>query len=112
MTDCIFCQIVDKKIPADLVYQDENFLAFYDIKPVALIHVVIIPKQHLELKDFEKIMPDLPNQLVQVAKQLARKLKIEESGWRLVVNNGPDSGQEIAHCHWHLLGGGRLGPIA
>ncbi|MFH1598398.1 MAG: histidine triad nucleotide-binding protein [Patescibacteria group bacterium] len=111
MADCIFCQIVTQKIPAQIVYQDENYLAFSDIKPAAPVHLLIIPKKHLELKDFEEGQPDLPVAVVKIAKQLAKDHNIDQSGYRLVINNGKDAGQEVAHLHWHLLGGQRLGPI-
>lgn len=87
-------------------------MAFYDIKPAAPVHVVIIPKQHLEFNNLTSVFPDLPGQVAGIAQKIAKSLKIDDSGFRLVVNCGPDSGQEIAHIHWHLLGGGRLGPLA
>lgn len=111
MPDCVFCQIVNKKIPAKIVFEDKTVLAFYDIKPLAKQHVLIIPKEHIEFIDLEKKWPDLPIKIFKAAKAIAKKLNIEQTGYRLVINNGSLAGQVVDHVHWHLLGGNRLGPI-
>ena len=111
MSNCIFCQIAAKTIPAKILYEDNNLFVIKDIKPVAPVHVLIIPKQHLSWIDIEKKLPDLPNQVMAVANKLVSQLEIAQSGFRIINNYGPDSGQEIDHIHWHLLGGKRLGPI-
>jgi len=112
MPDCIFCQIIDKKIPAKIVFEDKTILAFYDIKPQAKQHILIIPKKHIEFADLEKEDADLPAAIFKTARLIAVKLKFAANGYRLVVNNGPWAGQAVNHIHWHLLGGNHLGPVA
>lgn len=115
MTDeCIFCRIIAEEVPSDVVYQDEDFLAFRDIFPQAPIHVLIIPKRHItssaELTDEQQ---ELAGRLVIIAKNLAEQEGIAESGYRLAMNCGSEGGQQVPHLHLHLLGGrklsGRLG---
>ncbi|MBU1149146.1 histidine triad nucleotide-binding protein [Patescibacteria group bacterium] len=112
MADCIFCQIAQKQIPTKVVYEDELFIAFPDIDPVVKVHILIIPKQHRQFNEVATNYPEIPGQVAAIAKKIAEDLEIDESGYRLTVNNGPDSGQEVQHLHWHLLGGERLGQIA
>lgn len=106
---CIFCQIVAGEIPADIVYQDEDFVAFRDTVPKAPTHVLIIPKIHIisvaELADGQQ---ELPGRLVIIAKNLAEKEGIARKGYRLVVNCGPEGGQVVPHLHLHLLGGRQM----
>jgi len=107
--DCIFCQIVDGKIPADIVYQDEEVMVFPDISPVAPTHLLIIPKKHIPSL---ALLPDaeipLIGHMVKVANQLAREGGVAESGYRLVINSGEQGGQLVPHLHMHLLSGRRL----
>lgn len=103
--------IIDGKLPAKKVYEDEIVLAIEDIRPVAPIHILIIPKKEIiDLQSVEK--EDLPviGHMIEVAQKLARDLKLE-NGYRLIANIGPDSGQEIAHLHFHLIAGKRLGRL-
>lgn len=104
MDDCIFCRIAEGKIESDKVYEDEKFVAFRDINPQAPTHVLIIPKQHIatlnELEDSE-----MAGRLVLIAKELALKSGISESGYRIVLNCNRDAGQDVFHIHCHLLGG-------
>ncbi len=112
--DCVFCQIVDGKIPGDILYQDEEVLAFRDINPRAPVHLLIIPKKHIAslTQLTEKEMP-LMGRMIGVARQLSKREGISESGFRLVINCGKEGGQLVPHLHLHLLGGrqlsGRLG---
>ena len=107
--DCIFCQIVDGKIPGDIVYQDEEVIAFRDINPVAPTHLLIIPKKHISsLAHLADAEAPLIGHMVKVANQLARKEGVAESGYRLVINSGEQGGQLVPHLHMHLLGGRRL----
>ena len=104
--DCIFCQIVAGEIPTDILYQDEEVIAFRDIHPIAPTHLLIIPKRHIP--SLAHLSPeDLPlmGHLVNIANQLAKKEGISESGYRLVVNCGQEGGQLVPHLHMHLLGG-------
>lgn len=100
--DCIFCNIIEGKIPSTKVFEDENILAFKDIDPQAPVHIVIIPKEHyknvLEVND-----PKVYSQLLEAAKKIANDLKLEK-GFRLVINTGEDGGQTVDHLHMHLLG--------
>lgn len=107
---CIFCKIVNKELPAKIEYEDEKYIAFYDINPKAPIHLLIIPKIHLEnLNDVDESNIKMIADMSLIAKNLAKKLGIDQSGYRVVINNGPDSGQEVYHIHMHVLGGSFLG---
>ncbi|MGE4271949.1 MAG: histidine triad nucleotide-binding protein [Desulfitobacterium sp.] len=110
MSDCIFCKIINREIPSEVVYEDERVLAIKDINPVAPVHVLIIPKKHSEsLNDLNPEDEALVGHLVIVATQLAKELGIADSGYRLVNNCGDDGGQVVKHLHFHLIGGKRLG---
>ena len=107
--DCIFCQIVDGKIPADIVYPDEDVIVFRDIHPVAPTHLLIIPKKHISsLAHLPDAEIPLIGHMVKVANQLAREGGVAESGYRLVINSGEQGGQLVPHLHMHLLSGRRL----
>ena len=83
MEDCIFCKIIKGEIPSTKIYEDENVLAFKDINPAAPIHILVVPKQHIE---------------------------IDQNGFRVITNCGKDAGQEVMHLHFHILAGGKMGP--
>lgn len=104
--DCIFCKIAGHEIPAGVVYEDEDVIAFKDINPQAPIHLLIVPKKHvasiMEINDDNK---DIVNKIVKAAQNLARQNNIDSKGFRLVVNTGNDGGQTVNHLHFHLLGG-------
>ncbi|HEX3031820.1 MAG TPA: histidine triad nucleotide-binding protein [Bacillota bacterium] len=106
MQDCIFCRIANKTIPANIVYEDELVVAFHDVSPVAPVHVLIIPRQHiptmLELTE-EDI--NLVGHIHLVASRIAQQLGLGEKGFRLVSNCKEDGGQTVFHLHFHLLGG-------
>ena len=108
--DCLFCKIIDKKIPAKIVFEDRDVLAFEDIKPQAPVHIMVIPKTHIgkasEIKDEQS---SLVGKLVLTAKNIAKDKGIEERGYRIVINCDKDAGQEVFHLHLHLLGGRRFG---
>ncbi len=111
MEDCIFCKIINGQVPSEKVYEDEEILAFKDIHPAAPIHVLIIPKKHIAtLMDIEEEDSSLMGKIIQTAKLIAKQLGIEEKGFRLIANCGPDSGQEVMHIHFHLLAGRTMGP--
>jgi histidine triad (HIT) family protein len=110
MNDCLFCKIIKREIPAKIVYEDSDILAFDDIKPQAPVHTLIIPKKHLAtLKEAVEEDAQLLGKILLKAKIIAEQKGIDQSGFRVVLNTGPDSGQEIFHLHFHLLGGRRLG---
>src|SRR5688572_21644308 len=105
----IFKRIIDREIPAKILYEEEHCLAFSDITPKAPTHVLVIPKQEIpsvsQISDADK---ELVGHLVTVIRDLAVKLGLN-SGYRVVVNCGPDAGQTVDHLHFHLLGGRQLG---
>lgn len=107
--DCLFCKIMNGEIPSKKVYENEYVYAFHDIAPMAPVHVLIIPKEHVEsaakLEDDQLV---LVGHLVKAAQEIAKQLGIYDSGYRLVLNNGKDAGQTVFHMHMHLLGGDAL----
>jgi histidine triad (HIT) family protein len=106
MSDCIFCRIIDKKIPAKTVYEDEIAFAFEDINPQAPVHILVIPKKHIPtVLDLNGGDHDLVGHLFAVANKIARDKGIAERGFRIVTNCNPESGQTVYHIHFHLLGG-------
>jgi len=108
-TSCLFCKIAARDIPADVVRESDRLLAFRDLHPQAPTHILIIPKEHIRsLAEIEEGHGDLLTDVAQAATQLARAEAIDESGWRLVTNVGPDAGQSVFHLHFHLLGGRRM----
>ena len=109
LTDCLFCRIIKKELPSDIVYEDDDVLAFRDVKPQAPVHVLIIPKRHIaSLADLTEQDKDAMGHAMFCAARLARDLGISE-GYRVVVNCGKDAGQSVFHIHMHLLGGRSLG---
>ena len=110
--DCIFCKIANGEIKSSIVYQDETAVAFPDINPKAPVHLLIIPRKHIEsvadlAEDEEKLM----GHLITLANKLAQENGISESGYRLVINCGPHGGQMVPHLHIHLLGGRQMGKL-
>ena len=109
MKDCIFCKIANKEIPSEVVYEDDKVLAFTDVKPVAPVHLLIIPKRHIPSVDhLGKEDRELMGELFLVAQKLARKYEIDKTGYRLIFNVGKDAGQTVDHLHLHLMGGRKL----
>jgi histidine triad (HIT) family protein len=107
--ECIFCRIVAGEVSSDIIYQDEDFLAFRDISPQAPTHVLIIPKIHITfLAKLTGGQQKLVGRLIIIAKNLAEKEGIAKKGYRLVINCGPEGGQVVPHFHLHLIGGRRL----
>ncbi len=110
--NCLFCKIAAREIPAEILRESDRVVAFRDINPAAPVHILLIPKEHLEsLADVADHHGDVLADLMQAASHLARTEGIDKSGWRLMTNIGPDAGQEIFHLHFHLLGGEPLGPL-
>jgi histidine triad (HIT) family protein len=105
--ECLFCRIVRREIPATLIAETEDCVAFRDINPQAPVHVLVIPRKHVDsLND----APDaqLVGRLATVAAEIARKEGIADSGYRTVINTNADAGQTVSHMHLHLLGGRRM----
>ena len=106
--DCIFCMIVDGKIPSSKVYEDENILAFKDINPQAPIHVVVIPKEHIaSLDEINASNSDIAAKIFAAIPEIAKKAGIT-NGYRVISNCGPDACQSVKHLHFHILGGAQL----
>ena len=106
---CLFCKIIKKEIPADIVFDDETVIAFKDIKPIAPVHVVIIPKKHIKsVADANDNDVLLMGKLIMAAKKIAEDLEISNKGYKLLIRVGKGGGQEVDHIHLHLLGGARL----
>lgn len=106
--DCLFCQIVEGKIPSKKIYEDDKILAFYDISPMAPVHVVVIPKEHISCADEInenncQIVGYIFSKIPQMAKELGLK-----NGYRIVNNCKEDGGQTVNHLHFHILGGKKL----
>ena len=110
MENCLFCKIAAGEIPSNIVYQDQDVVAFVDINPQAPHHVLLIPRQHIaSMSDLTLEDGPILAKLFITARELAHQMGIDESGYRFLTNVGPDSGQSVFHLHFHLLGGRRLG---
>lgn len=106
MDDCLFCKIIARSIPSKPAFENDSVYAFHDISPQAPVHVLIVPKKHLT--GLNALTPGdqaLSAEVLLAAKEVARLLKIDGSGYRLVTNQGKDGGQIVSHLHFHLLGG-------
>jgi histidine triad (HIT) family protein len=104
---CLFCRIARGEVPSRKAYEDEEILAFHDIHPAAPVHLLVIPKRHLDsLVDARPEDEALLGKLVALAPRLAQEQGCD-NGFRVVINNGPDGGQEVYHLHMHILGGPR-----
>lgn len=104
--DCIFCKIIEKKIPAKLVHEDDLAIAFEDINPQAPTHILIVPKEHIpDIHSMKHVDQEKIGHLFLIAQNIAEKRGLEKSGYRLVINNGRDAGQAVFHIHLHLLSG-------
>ncbi|MDK2800091.1 MAG: histidine triad family protein [Clostridiales bacterium] len=109
MPDCIFCKIVSKEIPASIIYENDKVVAFKDINPVAPVHILIVPKQHISsVLEIEESDTDVIHHIFMICKKLAKDLGITENGFRIVNNCGHDGGQTVDHIHFHVLGGRTL----
>lgn len=105
--DCIFCKIVKGEIPSSKIYEDDKILAFKDINPIAPVHILVIPKKHInsfmELEDDELMV-----HINKTIKKVATEVGVSEKGFRVVTNIGGDGGQAVKHLHYHILGGEKL----
>ena len=112
MEDCLFCKIANGEVESEVVYKNEQVCAFNDINPQAPVHILIVPRKHIEginvLTEEDK---EIIGNIMLVAKQLSEEKSISESGFRILVNSGSNAGQVVEHLHFHLLGGTRLKPI-
>ena len=106
---CIFCKIIAGEIPNKTILENDNFLAFEDINPQAKIHILIIPKLHIE--SFNEMTPNIMAQMTTFIQEVALSVGVKSDGYRLITNIGKNGGQEVAHLHFHLLAGEQLGAI-
>lgn len=105
-TECIFCRIAARDIPAEILHESDTVVAFRDMNPQAPVHILLIPKEHIaSAAEIENRHGGVLADIVQAASHLATAEGISTGGWRLVTNVGPDSGQTVFHLHFHLLGG-------
>jgi len=110
--DCLFCRIVAKEIPADVVHETDHTLAFRDITPKAPVHVLVIPKSHhVDAATLADAEPAVAAEVLAAAGAVARAEGLTENGYRLIFNTGRHAGQEVFHAHIHVLGGAPLGPM-
>ena len=109
MTDCLFCKIIDGEIPGDIVYENDSVLAFNDINPIAPVHILIIPKEHIAtLNDLEEKHTQTMGDMFLAAKKIASNKGISESGYRVVFNCNQDGQQTVFHIHLHLIAGRQM----
>ena len=109
MDNCAFCKIISGLIPAQIIFEDEDIIAFKDIHPITPTHILVIPKKHIESIDKIDISDtNLLGKMVIIAPDLAQQYQLSETGYRLVFNTGPDAGQSVFHLHLHLLGGRKM----
>ena len=110
---CIFCSIRDGHIPSEKLHEDDSAFVIRDISPVAPTHLLVIPRKHISVvSELEPEDASLMGHLTAIANKMAEGAGIAESGYRLVVNNGPESGMGVSHLHMHVLGGHAMGPVA
>lgn len=110
MDNCLFCKIIKGEIPSEKVYEDEEILAFKDINPAAPVHILVIPKKHIDsISKMEKEDEALIGKIYTVINKIAEEQGVKEDGFRVIVNCGKDGGQEVMHLHFHLLAGTKLG---
>ena len=108
--DCIFCKIARGEIDAEVIYDEDEVLAFRDIQGRAPVHVLVIPKQHVAtLEEVTRLPETVVRRLLEVSSMVAQDLGVGESGYAVRINNGADAGQEVFHLHLHVLGGRKLG---
>jgi histidine triad (HIT) family protein len=106
--DCIFCKIIRREIPGKIAFEDDQVLGFYDIHPAAPVHILFVPKKHVDSVTQVPAEEPMVSLLTDRAVKTAQKLGLHPTGFRLLINCGPDAGQEVYHLHLHLLGGARL----
>ena len=110
MEDCIFCKIIKREIPSEIVYEDEKVIAFNDVNPAAPIHILVVPKKHIEsLAHLEKEDEALVGRIYGVINKIAEEQGFKNDGFRVIVNCGKNGGQEVMHLHFHILAGKKLG---
>jgi histidine triad (HIT) family protein len=106
---CLFCGIANGDMPAKIVYQDEKCLAFHDVNPQAPVHILIVPREHIEsLNEASRADDQLLGSLLRIGAKVANQLKVAEDGYRVVINTGKNANQTVLHVHVHVIGGRNL----
>lgn len=109
MEACVFCKIIKGEMPSKKVYEDDEILAFYDINPIAKVHVLVIPKMHIKsLQELKEENKDLLFHLFEKINEVAKIVGVDKTGFRVISNVGEDAGQAVKHLHFHILGGEKL----
>ena len=109
MDDCIFCRIIKKELPSDIIFEDDLLLAFRDIHPVAPEHILIVPKKHMtNVLEAQKGDEPLLGRMMYAAKDIANTLGFANEGFQLLTRNGSKAGQDVMHLHMHVLSGGKF----
>lgn len=104
--DCVFCKIINKEIPSDIIYEDSDVIAFNDLDPQAPIHFLVIPKKHIQsIATLEEADSQIISHVFATIKKIASEIGLDENGYRVVTNVGEDGGQSVPHLHFHVLGG-------
>ena len=110
MEECVFFKIIKREIPSNIVYEDDRVIAFYDVNPAAPIHILVVPKKHIEtLLDVSEEDGDLISYIYKIINKIAKDEGFADNGFRVIANCGEDSGQEVKHIHFHVLAGKKLG---
>ncbi|MDF1876973.1 histidine triad nucleotide-binding protein [Sulfurimonas sp. SAG-AH-194-L11] len=103
---CLFCKIINKEIPSNIIAENDDFLAFHDINPKAPVHILAIPKKHVD--SFIEVSPETMAGMTSFIQNIAKTVKIDTTGYRVITNIGDNGGQEVKHLHFHILGGAKL----
>jgi len=104
--DCIFCKIINNEIPTEFLYEDDQLVVFKDINPLAPIHLLLVPKKHIRsINDLDDSETTIVSDLIMTAKDMAEKMSVNKSGYRIFFNVEKGGGQEVFHLHLHLIGG-------
>ena len=105
MKDCLFCRIINKEIDSDIFFEDESLIVIRDISPVSPVHLLVIPKKHVaSIMEIDRLEDGDMERIMLTIKKIAGDLKLDEKGFRVVTNTGPDGGQSVDHLHFHLMG--------
>ncbi len=109
MKDCVFCKIISQEVGANVVYEDDDIIAFPDLHPIAPVHILVIPKKHIKsIADLKPEEEEIAGKLIIAAKKIAEDQKISDNGYKLLIRVKKHGGQEVEHIHLHLLGGAPL----
>ena len=103
---CLFCKIANHEIPSNIIAENDDFIAFHDINPKAPVHILAIPKSHIE--SFDDVTPEIMAGMTSFIQEIVKDLKIDKTGYRVITNIGENGGQEVKHLHFHILGGAKL----